>query len=140
MDDRLTYIGSQDMQAGGSIEDGLWLIALGAAIADKDFRSDLLESVPPKTKNTHVGHMLEALGKDDIKWAHDSAEMLGFPVRKGDRCLPSLITALRNRATSRRCSVIASKLDFCARLTPENFLTMLKEAAEEMANAGTETS
>jgi len=149
MDDRLTYIGSQDTQAGGSIEDGLWLIALGAAIADKDFRDELIggngpgysgratpsRAVGVGARNPEVRNMLIALHKGDVGGVYEGAKRLGFPVNKDDRCLHSLIKSLKQRAISKKCSIVASKLEYCAKLTPENFLQMLKEVAEEMENA-----
>ena len=130
------FLGSQNMPRGYHVEGGLWLIALGAAIADKDFRDDLLEEVGPLARNTEVRNMLIALGKGYIRGVHEGAQRIGFHVSGGDRCLPSLITSLKRRAVSKKCVQLANKLEYCARLTPENFLTMLKDAASEVEGAG----
>lgn len=139
MDNRLNYIGSGNTPNSYSVEGGLWLIALGAAIADKDFRDELIGAVGIGTRNTEVRNMLIALGKGDINGVHTGAQRLGFPVAKDDRCLPSLIKSLSQRAASKKCAHIASKLEYCAKLTPENFLQMLRDSAEEIENADSKT-
>jgi hypothetical protein len=70
---------------------------------------------------------------------HAGAQRLGFPVAKDGRCLPSLIKSLSQRAASKKCAHIASKLEYCAKLTPENFLQMLRDSAEEIENADSKT-
>jgi hypothetical protein len=139
MDNRLNTIGSENTPSGYSVENTLWLIALGAAIADKDFRDELIGTVGIGTRNTEVRNMLIALGKGDIGGVHSGAQRLGFPVDEGDRCLPSLLKSLNRRAVSKKCSEVASKLEYCAKLTPENFIQMLKEATEEMESVDSET-
>ena len=130
---------NENMPKSYHVEGSLWLIALGASIADKDFRDELMETVGPLARNQEVRNMLIALSKGNIGGVHEGSQRLGFPVAKDDRCLPSLIKSLKQRAVSKKCAQVASKLEYCAKLTPDNFLQMLKDAAEEIENADSKT-
>tara|TARA_R110002110_G_C13406257_1_gene713204 strand:+ start:486 stop:866 length:381 start_codon:yes stop_codon:yes gene_type:complete len=119
-------------------EDRLWLIALGAAIADTDFRDELIAKVGNGARNPKTKGMLDALASSNVTAAHDWATRLGFPVHEGERCLPQLIESLRTRAVSRRLTHIATSLDYCARLTPEDFAEMLRGYMKELDDVGAE--
>lgn len=139
MDNSLNYIGKNNAPSSYSVEGGLWLVALGAAIADKKFCKELMDVVGPQARNIEVRNMLISLEKGDVSGVHAGSQRLGFPVGKGERCLPNLIKSLKQRAVSKKCLQIANKLEYCARLTPESFVEMLRDSAEEVENSDSKT-